>query len=168
MVKLSDYRTYVPHVVLKNDQYIGSDIRYVEDITRYGLDLFKWQIEILFLPREENPYLWSTVLCLYIYFLHMHDSVFLGSEQLIESARELRQGVYLENNLSRVIINCPSHLTIKGLKRVDISACGCSVWRDSARLGELTRLNPFTWGKLYLANWVTLAPEPGIQFSRKR
>ena len=44
--------------------------------------------------------------------------------------------VYMEKNVSRVVINCPS-------QRTEISACACCAWRDLARLGELTRLKPF-------------------------
>ena len=40
-------------------------------------------------------------------------------------------------NVRWVMINCLSQVT-------EISACACSVWHDLARLGELTRLKPFT------------------------
>ena len=61
-------------------------------------------------------------------------------------------------NVSRVMMSCPS-------QRTEISACACSAWRHLARLGELTRLKPFTWEKVgsppgspCLANRVTLPP----------
>ena len=41
-----------------------------------------------------------------------------------------------------------------------ISACACSAWRDLTRLGELTRLKPFTWEKVGSPPRVTLSRQP--------
>ena len=56
-------------------------------------------------------------------------------------------------NVSRVMISCPSQVT-------EISACVCSAWHDLARLGDLTRLKPFTWEKVGSPPRVTLSRQP--------
>ena len=74
--------------------------------------------------------------------------------------------VYMEKNVSRVMMSCPS-------QRTEISVCACSAWRDLARLGELTRLKRLHEKKLArprgspsLANRVTLPP--GSLYPRAR
>ena len=72
--------------------------------------------------------------------------------------------------VSRVMISCPSQAT-------EILACACSVWRDLAPLGELTRLKAFIWEKvgsspqghpILLTEWPYpkghSTPETGLQF----
>ena len=54
--------------------------------------------------------------------------------------------------------SCPSQRT----------ACACSVWRDLARLGELTRLKPFTWEKVGSPPRVTLSCQPSDPTPRAR
>ena len=75
----------------------------------------------------------------------------------------------LGKNVNRVVMNYPS-------QRTEISACACSAWHDLARLGDLTRLKPFTWEKVGSSPRVTPScqpsdptPEPGFcSFSCKR
>ena len=70
---------------------------------------------------------------------------------------ELYRARLYGKNLSRVMIRCPSQGT-------EISACACSAWCDFVRLGEFTRLKPFTWEKLGSPPRVTLSPESSLQF----
>ena len=55
-------------------------------------------------------------------------------------------------NVSRVMISCPS-------QGIEILACACSVWRDLARLDELTGLKPFTWEKVAPPPYLATPPQ---------
>ena len=62
---------------------------------------------------------------------------YLGPVYLVPSPRANFTVCLHGKYVSRVMVSCPSQQT-------EISACTCSAWHDLARLGELTRLKPFT------------------------